>query len=226
VTLHASGWRTLPSTQIPRNSGQPRSNDPQPHSGGALLVNSADSEFCTSGFTVSKGGTNYLVTAGHCYDLNTMTYNATPGINPMGSVVYRATTTVDDELIQSYAQGKIYVGPTTLKPVAGAYDPVASYNQYCLSGYWSGVTCGHTDLTNGGYFCPYFCANWFTIFGGTPPQQGDSGAPWYLDGGSWVSVSATLSGHWCPSGSTTGCSIYASPWTLIKSYFGVSIVLG
>jgi hypothetical protein len=23
VTLHASGWRTLPSTQIPRNSGQP-----------------------------------------------------------------------------------------------------------------------------------------------------------------------------------------------------------
>lgn len=200
-----------------------RSADSPPHKGGASIID-AIGHSCTTGFTVVYQGTNYLTTAGHCFAQGAMTWNTYVGTNQMGAVYWRAGSTVDVELVYAEATGRIYTSSTATKPVAGAYDPVVGYTQYCMSGYTSGVICNEIDWSNSVHFCPYFCADNFAGFYGTMAQNGDSGAPWYLDGGSWVSIAASHSGHFCQQYST--CTNYASRWSVIASYFGVSIRLG
>jgi hypothetical protein len=148
----------------------------------------------------------------------------------MGSVTARGTLNSwwffdnrDMELIggQSYA-GRVYVGGTTSsssKAVAGAGDPVAGVTGYCASGQTTGEQCNQTVQSTSAIVCTQTGCKWPVIeYTGGPSQPGDSGAPFYLPGGSGqvFARGAVIAGN--------GTQSYAEKWSRISSTFGVSIV--
>jgi hypothetical protein len=139
----------------------------------------------------------------------------------MGSVWWQADSFVDAELVagSTYA-GYIYTSESAAARVTSAGDPVVNGTGYCASGINSGQTCSHTDTSNSGTVCEggYLCAYNLSVFsGGGQTQEGDSGGPVYLSGGSTVAARGMLIAI------ASGSIFWAEPWSQLNSFFGLSI---
>jgi hypothetical protein len=205
-----------------------RRDDIPPFWGGAGL--SAEGFLCSSGYAVqNSAGTRFMTTAGHCFN-NGATVLSESGGATYGTVSNRHLPTVtgdakDMELIggQSYA-GRIYTGGVTSStsiPVVAAGSAVVGYNDYCHSGRTTGENCGHTATSITAQVCTATgCKSPVIAFtGGNMIQGGDSGGTFYAkdSSGAWIR------GNVIASGGGTG---YATPWTVVSSTLGVSIVTG
>jgi len=187
---------------------------------------------CSSGYAARNGaGTVFSVTAGHCF-ANGTNVKTESGARSYGVVSNRRLPTVtggstDVELLggQSYA-GRIYTGgvtSTTSMPVLGAGSAVAGFSNYCHSGRTTGQSCGHTAQSINGQVCTQTgCKSPVIVFtGGNMIQPGDSGGTFYVN--DTAGTAAHIRGNTIASGGGTG---YATPWTVIQSMFGLSIVTG
>ena len=227
-----------------------RRNDVPPFAGGAGIIvrHWYGDQMCTSGYAVHipKRG-SFMTTAGHCYNTGDKVLTES-GENVVGIVSYRRLTVVngvtqDVELIggQSY-EGFIYTGGVdsdTRIPVVGAGAAVVNWNNYCVSGPLTGEHCGHKVVAVTGEICYpndnqkvglNDCVNPVIVFeGGTIPQRGESGAPFYKkikynpDTGCYdESGCAEIRGNFVAYGSLgTG---YVEPWTEVARTEGASIV--
>jgi hypothetical protein len=179
---------------------------------------------CSTGYTVQdSAGTRSMVTAGHCA-ANGATVTTELGGRVVGTVSGNGLPSQDMELIGGQSYGSfIYVGgvdSSTGNHVASAADSVVGFNNYCHSGRTTGENCGHTSLSNDALVCTSSgCKSPVTSFnGGTLPQGGDSGSPFYA-----LSVSAPdkhIRGHVIAGG---GGTFYAEKWSRVSARFGVTI---
>jgi hypothetical protein len=118
-----------------------RYNDVENHWGGAVMLNYAAGEFCTSGFGVlNSSGYDRMLTAAHCATLGTPLYS--PYGTSFGTVTQRTGYPDNDfELVGSNTIGqgfKIYDGgmdSNSIVKVDGAQNPATFFPYYC----WSGV---------------------------------------------------------------------------------------
>jgi hypothetical protein len=202
-----------------------RRNDVAPFWGGSSIKSGG--AVCSSGFVVQKNGLRYLTTAGHCFAVGA-NVTTTDGNLSVGSVVQRGPflpwpfQSYDMELIGGKSYGSsIFVGGTsssTGRHVAGAADPVVGFTQYCRSGQTSGEQCGQTVTSVNAQVCTQTgCKSPVISYTGPVSQPGDSGAPFYVYGGTDVHVR----GLNIASGGNTS---YAEKWSRISSNLGVSIV--
>jgi hypothetical protein len=202
-----------------------RRDDTAPFWGGAGIILTAPNARCSSGYTVrNSAGTRFMVTAGHCFS-DGQTAVTELGGRVVGTVSGNGLPSQDMELIggQSYGSS-IYIGgvdSTTGAHVASAADPVVGFNDYCHSGRTTGENCGHTVNSVTAQVCTASgCKSPVIHFtGGTLPQPGDSGAPFYAN-----SVSAPdkhIRGHIIAG---DGTSAYAEKWSRVSARYGVSIV--
>lgn len=181
-----------------------RNADAAPFSGGAYLK--MGSNYCTSGFPVMKSGTDYILTAGHCFENMTGTVAVkTYSGSSFGSIAISSSTIVpgkDIALINptTSSQASIYIGglnSTTKAAVKGAAtnrlgDLVciggANYGSHCavIIDRTITVTTSYSTVTG-------------ALSGNTPtvPYQinavdGDSGAPVYSNVSGGVAASGIL----------------------------------
>ncbi|HEU4421745.1 MAG TPA: hypothetical protein VFR67_04295 [Pilimelia sp.] len=192
--------------------------------GGAGITLTAPSARCSSGYTVqNSAGTRFMVTAGHCFT-NGQTAVTELGGRVVGTVSGNGLPSQDMEIISGQLYSPfIYVGgvdSSTGHHVASAADSVVGFNNYCHSGRTTGENCGHTSLSNDALVCTSSgCKSPVTSFnGGTLPQGGDSGSPFYA-----LSVSGTdkhIRGHVIAGG---GGTFYAEKWSRVAARFGVTI---
>ena len=207
---------------------QTRAEDSQPFKGGAGLTQGVNGPlYCTSGFAVKIRGLNYLMTAAHCFAQGTVN-NYWSG-NYEGYVSWRGNrTVVDAETIygSNVTYGPyIYTSGAATKHVLSAADPVVGSPNYCVSGFVGGTSCGHVDVDNNATLCSDVCTPNLAAFRNTPDTQaGDSGAPWYLDGGNSVGIRALHIGISCDLFGGN-CIYYATRWSVISSYFNGATIL-
>src|SRR3954447_3686369 len=196
-----------------------RRNDVPGFWGGSSI--SDGSSVCSSGFVVQKStGQRFLTTAGHCFAVG-QNVTTTDGGRSVGSVTQRGPflpwplQSFDMELIggQSYGSS-IFVGGTssaTGKHVNGAGDPVVGFTNYCRSGQTSGEQCGETVTSVNAQVCTQTgCKSPVISYTGPVSQPGDSGAPFYVYGGTDVHIR----GLNIASGGSTS---YAEKWSRIAS---------
>lgn len=200
-----------------------RKDDVPAYWGGAGITASTGTPWCSSGFTVQNGaGTRFLTTAGHCF-ANGTTVRTELGGRIMGTVSGRGLPSNDMERIGGATYSPyIYVGGTSSSsgmPVVGAGDSVVGYGNYCHSGRTTGENCGHTSQSNFAQVCTSSgCKYPVTAFtGGTLPQGGDSGSPFYVKD----STSVWIRGMVIAGDGTTS---YAEKYSRISSFLGVTIV--
>jgi len=199
-----------------------RKADSSPFWGGSGVK--SGTAICSSGFVVKKStGARFLTEAGHCF-ANGATVRTESGNVVVGTVSQRGLPNFDMELIggKSYSP-RIFLGgvnSSSSGPVVGAADPVVNFTGYCHSGRTTGERCGHKVLsvtaqvcTSSGCKSPVIAYN-----GGTLPQGGDSGSPFFLKSGSNIHVRGM---HIAGGGGTA----YAEKWSRISSRLGVSIVV-
>ncbi|MGP4113901.1 hypothetical protein ACTWP5_23695 [Streptomyces sp. 4N509B] len=185
---------------------------------------------CSSGYAVrdAAGGVS-MVTAGHCFGNGATVW--TESLNLVyGTVFDRRLPPVTGEPIdvervggQSYA-GFVYSGgvnSTTAYRVSAAGPATVGFADYCHSGRTTGEHCGHTAVSIDGQVCTEVGCTWPVIVfnGGTQPQPGDSGGPFYVRG----NTDAFIRGHVIAG---SGVTSYATPWTEVERVYGVSIVTG
>ena len=205
-----------------------RRDDIQPYYGGGGIQSGG--ALCSSGYAVRNAvGTRFMTTAGHCF-ANGATVFTESGLNVYGTVSNRHLPTVtgdakDMELIggRSYA-GRVFTGgvlSTSSIPVVAAGSAVVGYTAYCHSGRTTGEACGHTARSTTAQVCTQTgCKSPVIAFtGGTMIQGGDSGGAFYAKDGS----GAWIRGNVIASDGVTG---WATPWTVVSSTLGVSIVTG
>ena len=201
-----------------------RRDDIPAYYGGAGIRNATG--ICSAGYTVrNSAGTNFMVTAGHCF-ANGQTAVTELGGRVFGTVSGNSLPSRDMELIggQSYAN-RIYLGgvnSTTSARVASAADPVVGFNNYCHSGRTTGTHCGHTVTSVSATVCTASgCKSPVIAFtGGVMIQPGDSGGSFFVNS-SGTSTDKHIRGHVIASGGGTG---YAEKWSRVQARYGVSIV--
>jgi hypothetical protein len=214
---------------------QSRIDDYAPHWGGSWLQDAAG-EHCTAGYSVYLGSYHGIVTAAHCFPLGDSIHD--PSGNWFGGVNWRHNyPDTDAEILYgSSYQGMIYADPTV------AYYPVRGYSlgvvgaSYCVSGSGTyigsqqiiGNTCGHTDTSNSLQFCsneypPPGCANDLIVMEyGNFTVPGDSGAPWYVVGGSGNTYGAYILGSHV---GTNSYQMFVEPYTKVHSVYGASVLV-
>jgi hypothetical protein len=207
-----------------------RQNDSAPFWGGAAVTDFASpkTHTCTTGFTVKNAaGTRFLTTAGHCFGALVNVFS--PALaNQTGKITNKAPfPNRDMELIgtKTYAP-VIYTGDATgvASTVKGASDPVIGRSIYCYSGQKTFDSCGYTVTNLSFNYCDSDGCTPDSLqftFAGCQAQDGDSGAPFYLD--------FSLGGYPYVRGmlyANLGGYCYGHKWSSISSYFGVSIVTG
>jgi len=202
-----------------------RRNDTSPFWGGSSIKSGGS--VCSSGFVVQRSGQRFLTTAGHCFAVGAGV-TTTDGNLSLGTVTQRGPflpwpfQSFDMELIGGKSYGSsIFVGGTsssTGRHVAGAADPVVGFTGYCRSGQTSGEQCGQTVQSTSAQVCTQTgCKSPVIAYTGPVSQPGDSGAPFYVYGGTDVHIR----GLNVASGGSTS---YAEKWSRISSNLGVSIV--
>lgn len=201
-----------------------RTNDGQPHHGGASLKDGAVTAYCSSGFTVKRSnGSRAMVTAGHCWNgtSGTAIFDQS-GANLFGSLLGRTGyPNYDQDLITSSTYSRdIYTGGAAgvLIPVISADDPAVS-GSYCHSGRTTYEHCGLNPFTLNGQFCDDDgCTNSLVAYTGTDLQGGDSGAPFYAK---TTAPAAKIRGM---AIAQAGPDSFAERWLRIASHLNVTIV--
>jgi len=136
--------------QVPVSTAS-RTNDTAPFNGGDSIENTSSGPFCTSGFGATIGSTSVLITAAHCFALNSSVINGlngTGGFASIGSVSHRdmAYQGTDTETINGSSSDLIWsgvIGSPTEAFVSG-YTSSPAGDQVCNSGSASGEVCGIT----------------------------------------------------------------------------------
>jgi hypothetical protein len=201
-------------------------NDSAPHFGGSYIRGQVHQNACTSGFTVKNAAsTRFMVTAGHCWPQGEVVFGGT-NLN-WGKVVNKAAfPNRDMELIGGGNYGlDIYTGlaagNATL--VKAAADPAVGPTNYCHSGAFSFEGCGHHVVSMQASICNddgSDCTNGVIAFrDGLPPEDGDSGGPFY----NYTTGGVTIRGLFL--GGARG-TFYAERWEQVKAQFAVNIVHG
>lgn len=213
------GISAVADASAERNIG--RADDPAPHWGGAEITDNY--ALCTSGFSVvGSSGTNYMLTAGHCFADGADVYS--PGTGGTGEISFGHVEHVaspfpnrDMELIGgSTYDHDIWMGTTaasaTFKPVAGAQDATVGEG-LCVSGAQSFENCGKiVDSVSSGSLCDASgCTPYCTTYhGGDLTIGGDSGAP-------LVHVNSTTLGVRGIHIGLDGSEMYAQRWASIQA---------
>ena len=176
---------------------------------------------CSDGWSVRRGTTTYLLTAGHCTQ-GTTSWSG-PNGQTIGSVVRTAWPTADYGIIQVTntaawrGSGQVQGGPT----VTGATEaPVGT--QVCRSGSTSGYHCGVVQAKN----VTVNYGSGLVVQGLTQTSacadSGDSGGSFLAP--ATKQAQGTLSGG---SGScATGGTSYFQPLRPILNQFGLTLVTG
>lgn len=195
-----------------------RMSDSAPYYGSSR-INNAGGGSCTAGFGVTKGGRDYILTAGHCGSLYDRFYTG-DWSRLMGKVAYRDSWH-DTALIETSAGGYIYdswIGSTAIRDVVG-FDRVYPNEWLCAAGSVTGAICDiYADTSRVYSYCD---SGWCygDLFRGrqaqgrTITQPGDSGGPIYnLSGPNWSQAQAKgiISGRTDSTGSTV---IFQDFWT-------------
>lgn len=208
-----------------------RHNDWAPFFGGAEVEKKPfANDFCSTGFAVketsSASATRYMVTAGHCWPLNTAVYSPGSG-NWMGSIVAQATFPARDiELIGGSTYAAIIyttgaAGTQGGKSVLSAANPAVDYPLYCRSGAGSFRKCNLRVSTITGEYCSGGgqCTPNVVVYrslNGEDSTGGDSGGPFYYDDSGGVRIRGMHLGR-------IGSDMYAHKWSTIRDTFGVYI---
>jgi hypothetical protein len=212
-----------------------RYSDTAPFYGGDELY--LGGGFCTGGLAVHDGSSSYMVTAAHCFGMGNHVYS--PGNDlEIGQVVRWLDfihASSDLELLgnKSYA-GKIYVGDldsSTHVSIKSAANPANGQFLYCFSGVTSLVNCNYEVVNQDETVCfddqdghLLGCADHVMQFrnaaGNAAPQDGDSGAPFYLPCTGGACARGIVTGQGCFSGVCFG---YGFRWGTLSSELGVSI---
>jgi hypothetical protein len=200
---------TVSDAPLARASGS-RQLDNLPFWGGSRIVRDGN-VVCTSGFSVIKGSTRYMVTAGHCGGISTVWqtghfYGA--GLT-LGTEVARNPCCDSAIISVSDNQGFIYdkgYNSSTGEAVIGARtasppSPITAVGgtAICTEGATSGVRCNIQTLATGQFFSftnPSFTAENESLgmqmtAGQEAAAQGDSGGPVIINSGTAGKVYAT-----------------------------------
>jgi len=228
----ASAW--LPAVGVPiafetRSPVQltSRYHDTVPFWGGAAILNPEVGVRCTSGFAVTNGYTNYLLTAGHCGRPGGPWYNGDWSIQ-IGTASAE-NVGHDLLLIPTNSGGRIYDGGVGVgefsKGVAG-WNWAYAFEWVCQSGSTSGAVCGIQNTIFSTYsFCAVDaygsreCYNDLVLArrpdNGVASRPGDSGGPVFtLYGSTRVVAKGTVTG--------TASDIFCSQCYLIYQDFGTA----
>jgi hypothetical protein len=204
-----------------------RYHDTLPFWGGAAILNPEVGVRCTSGFAVTNGFTNYLLTAGHCGRPGGPWYNGDWSIQ-IGTASAE-NVAHDLLLIPTISGGRIYDGGVGVgefsKGVAG-WNWVYANEWVCQSGSTSGAVCGIQNTSDFTYsFCavdPYGhreCYNDLILArrpdNGVAARPGDSGGPVFtLYGSARVVAKGTVTG--------VASDLFCSQCYLIYQDFGTA----
>jgi hypothetical protein len=200
--------KSVPNVTVTTGKGmeaQTRGSDQSPHWGGAVMTNGLYNKLCSTGFPVIGGsGTQYMVTAAHCFPLGTnvfspddTNYYTEAGINTdqIGEIVRYENRERDIALIgdDTYAAA-VYMGNKTGTgyPISSGRDPLVG-DVLCVSGISTYQNCGkkvvslQTTATYGGQVKEHLA----DYVGGKPTLGGDSGGPVVNLGASTVGIRAS-----------------------------------
>ena len=230
----------IPSTTVPvkvirrdRPALLSRLADSPPFWGGAQVVNSEMNAACSSGFAVTDGARQYLLTAGHCGRPGAWFSN---GNNTRWiGAASRENVEHDLLLVPTSAGGRIYDGGVGVgefsKGVAG-YDWTHPGEYVCQSGATSGAVC-NLQNTNMWWvvvcdydpYQNYECYRNLTeadqVDGLTAARHGDSGGPVFsLSGSDHVIAKGTV------TAGDGGRRLYYADFSSAVNDFGVAPILG
>ncbi|WP_432945858.1 hypothetical protein ACQPXM_06690 [Kribbella sp. CA-253562] len=198
-----------------------RTQDPQPHRGGAHIEGIQSGNMCTSGFTFRSSTGRYMVTAGHCYSFNEGVMSPN-GYSGWGRVVSRPSfPAYDMEALGGSAYGSvIYVGNQTGTTIlVGGAGTVAEGGVFCESGAWSAEVCGREVVSTVARWCDtYGCTPGLLLLtsSGSGAWDGDSGGPVYNYAGGKVYIRGMIV-------AASGLDTYAEKWTSIQGQFSATI---
>lgn len=197
-----------------------RRNELAPIDGGAAAWDGGALPDCTTGFRVSVGGQQHMVTAGHCFSLGQQIRSQDSG-SSMGTVVSKALFPAQDMLLLRGAaySTRIYVGNQTgvLENISGVANPSLTFDNYCYSGWVSAERCGNNVTSLNGMYCDPGCTISLAVFvGPTVAQDGDSGAPFYIANAN--STNGIRGMVIAKSGNT----MFAHKWSTIRDWWGAT----
>lgn len=198
-----------------------RRNELAPIDGGAAVWDgSGFLPDCTTGFRVSLGGRQHMVTAGHCFNVGQQVRSQDSGVS-MGTVVSKALFPAHDMLLLRGAaySTRLYVGDQTgvLEHISGVADPTLTFDNYCYSGWVSAERCGNDVTYLFGMYCDPGCTINLAVFvGPTVAQGGDSGAPFY------VANSNSTNGIRGMVIAKAGNTMFAHKWSTIRDWWGAT----
>jgi len=202
-----------------------RHDDYAPNWGGAELYANGRLQ-CTSGYTVSTGSKNYMVTAGHCFPVLYGVYGGTGRY--WGRVTSRRDNpNTDVELIGDGSYGPyIYVSSNGAATVHGWSPSQIGASPYCVSGAANGTHCDYTDIADNQTvtFGNGQTTSGLVELAGTGTIGGDSGAPAYAMNGSAFILGSVVGGSPVCSPIPSSCIVYVEPWPRVQSVYGVSLL--
>lgn len=185
-----------------------RTNDTSPFNGSDFITDESSFD-CTSGIPVHSSTADYIITAAHCFTLNTNIFNGSVvfgyGQNPptaMGSITQRDTSSggLDAELEKVSSSDLLYTGPAgnPSRSIVSGRTSVIDGDQVCADGAFSGEVCAATIKHHG--LCVtedtgrYVCSISEAIRSDETPVigQGDSGGPLFEFSGSNLEVVGTI----------------------------------
>jgi hypothetical protein len=204
-----------------------RYSDTTPFWGGAEYIDQ-NGDFCTLGFTVTLGGVEKMVTAGHCIASNGWGVWSPGSLQTIGTYGSRHCSGGQDGALitgEDYSP-RIYVGgasSSTGDLVKGAGNPFAGVDYW-----WSGAITNENPTTvisttgSGSSECGNLTG--LAIFQNTEKEHcaalnGDSGSPLYLKSGTSLYVRGLVIGK---SGDLSVCN--AEKWTVVASFLGGLVI--
>ncbi|MFC7484168.1 S1 family peptidase [Luedemannella flava] len=199
-----------------------RTTDGEPHYGAAAIGAKSD-RFCTSGFTVLRGGVYGQVTADHCFANGASVYSGTEYVGKAaGSSGYPTYDMMRIESATEKFDSRIYTDPrSTSRYITGAANPAV--NSYiCASGYVTRAVCGIRVTSTTATLCDTDGCTPGVIRaekpGSTIVSKGDSGGPLYVESGTTAaSIRGMIIGM---QGSSV---LYGELVSSIQSHLGVTV---
>jgi hypothetical protein len=220
-----------------------RNNDNAPFYGGDAISDSGKSiGACTSGWGIKISGAPRVLTAGHCYPMDTNIINLkwntdgtfTGSGTAMGSVTHRGLVhSLDSEVFTGCngsgtcgGTGAIWTGVLG-SPTVTSVSGVGSWAQgdsVCASGAYGGEICGFTVASDVNYcntIAGYYFCHLTRATGNVAnlPMPGDSGAPTYRKSGGYAQAVGTITGDNTINGNVWFTGINAE-----LSEFGASLI--
>jgi hypothetical protein len=193
------------------------------------LVERLTTKYCSSGFSVLLGGTAYMATAGHCFNLGVSLGDGGSPPSAYGTVAFRNWGNPGDLLDTEFIGGAqyggyIWLGTDPYNPswahVISAGNPGVG-SSYCSSGYVTTELCGLVATGVGVYACDPngHCTGGMVRFSGEHWTIGDSGGPIFVKYTNPLRAAAraTIIGKW--DGSS-----YGQQWSAIAGAFGTATI--